>query len=66
MNASHKLKIKKTMEVDLEKLKKAKRIFSADTDTETVDRALSLAIANAEIEEVIRESFGTLPKFSVK
>jgi hypothetical protein len=66
MNASNKHKIKKTMEIDSEKLRKARLIFAAETDTETVDRALALAIANSEIEKAIELSFGSLPDFEVR
>jgi hypothetical protein len=47
MNAPGKHTIKKTMEIDSEKLRKARIILAAKNDTQTVDRALELAIANA-------------------
>ncbi|MBI4404507.1 MAG: hypothetical protein HY537_10115 [Deltaproteobacteria bacterium] len=66
MNASNNPKIKKTMEIDAEKLRKARVILAAKTDTQAVDRALELAIANAEIEKAIEQSFGSLPNFEVR
>ncbi len=54
------------MEIDLHKLRKARLIFAAKTDTETVDRALELAIANAEIEKAIAQSYGSLPNFKIE
>jgi hypothetical protein len=66
MNVPNKHKIKKTMEIDAEKLRRARIIFSAKTDTQAVDRALELAIANAEIEKAVEESFASLPKFEVR
>jgi len=66
MNVPDKHKIKKTMEMDSEKLRRARIIFSAKTDTQAVDRALELAIANAEIEKAISESFGRFPDIKVR
>ncbi len=66
MNVLPRHRIKKTMEIDAQKLRRARIIFSAKTDTQAVDRALELAIANAEIEKAMEEVFGRLPKFSVK
>ena len=66
MDVQNKHKIKKTMEIDSEKLRKARVILAAKTDTQAVDRALELAIANAEIEKAIEQSLGSLPNFEVR
>ena len=54
------------MEIDLDKLRKARLILSAGTDTETIDRALELTISNAEIEKAIEQSLGSIPGFRVR
>ncbi len=54
------------MEIDRDKLQRARRVLGARTDTETVDQALSLVIANQEIEQAINETFGSVPDFRVR
>ena len=54
------------MDIDVEKLKKARRILSAETDTRVVDQALELVIANHEIASALEQSFGSLPGFRVR
>jgi hypothetical protein len=56
-------RIRKTMEIDRSKLAKARRILGSDSDTQTVDRALDIVIANQEIESAIEASFGSIPDF---
>jgi hypothetical protein len=53
----------KHVRIDEVKLKKAKRILGARTDTEALDRALSVIVAEGEIDEALREMGG---KGSVK
>ncbi len=53
----------KHVRIDEVKLKKAKRILGAATDTEALDRALSVIVAEGEIDEALREIGG---KGSVK
>ncbi len=54
------------MEIDGNKLHKARRILGAKNDTQAVDQALSLVIANKEIENAIGEFFGAIPDFEIK
>ena len=58
-------RIRKTMEIDKSKLSKARRILGSDSDTQTVDRALDVIIANQEIGSAIETVFGSLPDFEV-
>ncbi len=48
----------KHLRIDEAKLRKAKRILEAATDTEAVDRALNVIVAEGEIDEVLREIGG--------
>ena len=59
------VRIRKTMEIDRNKLAKAKRILGSDSDTQTVDRALDIIIANQEIESAMEAAFGSMPNFRV-
>jgi hypothetical protein len=45
--------LRKTMAIDRDKLRRARRILRAKNDTQTVDQALSIVIANKEIEAAI-------------
>ena len=54
------------MEISAEKLQKARRVLDARTDTQAIERALDLVIANAEIEQAMTEVQGSLPNFSVE
>ena len=58
--------MKKTMEIDGERLKRARRILGAKNDTQTVNGALALVIANQEIEDAIGEFFGAIPDIEVR
>ncbi len=51
------------MEIDQGKLAKARRILGSDSDTQTVDRALDIVIANQEIGTAIAAAFGSMPDF---
>lgn len=57
------VRISKTMVIDRSKLAKARRILGSDSDTQTVDRALDIIIANQEIESAIEAAFGSMPDF---
>lgn len=51
------------MDMDLAKLRQARRLLHADTDTQAIDRALDIVIANHEIDAVIDELFGKYPDY---
>lgn len=53
------------MNIDRDKLRKARQALGTRTDTEAVDRALDLVLANSEINAAIDAAFGQLPDFSV-
>jgi hypothetical protein len=53
------------MDIDRSKLAKARRILGSDTDTQTIDRALDMVIANQEIGSAIEAVFGSMPDFGV-
>lgn len=48
----------KHVRLDQVKLRKAKRILEAETDTETLDRALELVVSEAHIDAVLRRVRG--------
>ena len=48
----------KHVRIDQAKLQKAKRILDARTDTEALDRALSLVVTEAEIGSALRAARG--------
>jgi hypothetical protein len=50
--------VHKHVRIDEAKLRKAKRILEAATDTETLDRALTVVVSEGEIDRVLRESGG--------
>lgn len=54
----------KHVRIDQAKLEKAKRLLDADTDTETLDRALTLVVTEGEIDAMLRRlrGKGTLKK----
>ena len=58
--------MRKTMEISRHKLDVAKKILRAKNDTQTVDEALSMVIANKEIEKAIKNLFGSMPDFETK
>ncbi len=58
--------MRKTMEIGKQKLVVAKKILGAKKDTQTVDEALSMIIANKEIEKAINNLFGSMPDFETK
>ena len=51
-------RIRKQFILPAGKIKKARAILSARTDTETVERALDLVIADEEIRKVLRSMKG--------
>ena len=53
------------MNIDREKLRRARRILGTKTDTEAVDKALDVVLSNAEIELAIDSIFGQIPKVDV-
>ena len=58
--------MRKTMEISKQKLVVAKKILGAKNDTQAVDEALSMVIANKEIEKSINNLFGSMPDFETK
>ncbi|MFQ5964823.1 MAG: hypothetical protein ACE5KZ_11130 [Candidatus Scalinduaceae bacterium] len=58
--------MRKTMEISKHKLAVAKKILGAKNDTKAVDEALSMVIANKEIEKAIKNLFGSMPNFETK
>jgi hypothetical protein len=44
----------KHVRIDQRKLDRARRILEAETETETLDRALGVVVAEAEIDAVLR------------
>ena len=48
----------KHVRIDEVKLRKAKRILEASTDTEALDRALTVVVSEGEIDRVLREIGG--------
>ncbi len=51
------------MEIDAAKLARARQILGSGSDTQTVDRALDVVIANQEIRTAIDNAFGSMPDF---
>jgi hypothetical protein len=48
----------KHLRIDQAKLNKARKILAVDTDTEALDRALTLVVSEAEIDAVLRSVAG--------
>ena len=48
----------KHVRIDQAKLDKARKVLQADTETETLDRALSLVVAEDEIDSALRKVGG--------
>jgi hypothetical protein len=48
----------KHVRIDQAKLTKAKKILAADTDTQALDRALTLVVTKADIDAVLRRNRG--------
>ena len=49
---------RKHVQLDQEKLNRAKHIPGAKTETEALDRALDVVVAEAEIDAVLKEARG--------
>ena len=49
----------KHVRIDQAKLDRAKKILGASTDTETLDRALTVVVSEAEVDAVLRRAAGT-------
>ena len=54
------------LRIDAARLKKARRILAADSDVETLNKALALVIKNEEMETAIEKAFGTIPYFEAR
>ena len=54
------------LRIDADKLKKAKRFLRCESDVQTVNKALTILIANEEMESAIERAFGTVPYFKVR
>ncbi len=48
----------KHLQLDQEKLNRARRILGAKTETETLERALDLVVSEAEIDTALRKARG--------
>ena len=48
----------KHVRIDQAKLDKARRVFAAATETEALDRALTLVVSEATIDEALRQVAG--------
>ena len=48
----------KHLQLDQEKLDRARRILGAKTETEALDRALSIVVSEADIDKVLRKVRG--------
>jgi hypothetical protein len=48
----------KHVRIDQHKLERAKRLLEASTDTEALDRALTLVVTEAEIDSSLRRARG--------
>jgi hypothetical protein len=48
----------KHLQLDQEKLDRARRILGAKTETETLDRALSIVVREADIDKALRKVRG--------
>jgi len=48
----------KHLRIDQAKLDKARRVLAAATETEALDRALSLVVSEADIDAVLRQVAG--------
>jgi hypothetical protein len=53
------------MNVNRDKLKRVRRILGTKTDTEAVEKALDVVLANSEIESAIDAVFGQFPDIKV-
>ena len=49
----------KHLRIDQVKLNKARKILDAATDTETLDRALTLVVSEADVDVTLRRATGT-------
>ena len=50
--------VPKHLQLDQEKLDRARRILGAKTETETLDRALSIVVSEADIDRTLRKVRG--------
>ena len=48
----------KHVRIDQAKLDKARRVFAVATETEALDRALTLVVSEATIDEALRQAAG--------
>ena len=53
------------MNLDREKVRRVRRALGTKTDTEAIDRALDVVLANSEIQASIDSIFGQFPDFKV-
>lgn len=54
-----------TLNLDRDKVRRVRRVLGSKTDTEAIDQALDVVLANAEVEAIIDASFGQLMDFKV-
>ena len=53
------------MRINRDKLKRVRRILGANSDTEAIEKALDVVLANSEIGRAIDSIFGQMPEFKV-
>ena len=58
-------KTRTTMNLDRDKVRRVRRALGTKTDTEAIDRALDVVLANSEIQASIDSIFGQFPDFKV-
>lgn len=58
--------LRKTMNIDSQKLRKARRILGAKNDTDAVDRALAMVVAQEEIQKAIAAFVERMPELDVQ
>ncbi len=56
-------KVRKTLNIDAEKLKRAQRYLGAETETEVIDRLLDGAVFEEELLEVLKTAPKSLRTF---
>ncbi len=58
-------KTRTTMNLDRDKVRRVRRALGTKTDTEAIDRALDVVLANFEIQASIDSIFGQFPDFKI-
>ena len=56
-------RLRKTMDISADKLRRARQILGARNDTQAIDQALDVVLANEDIRRAMNAAFGSLPDF---